>query len=283
MTLVLEVQEVAKAADDVGSSGFGAGLILVGAGFALIPIARALLAYGIPKGPVFFARWGFGHVLTVAAIAFGTLLVAGPILSATSVGALVATLAFLGIGAALAGRTALRLHPEGLGALGFRKGHNLRSMLAGLAAYVVVFPALAGLGWIWPRLADWIELDATGRQEVMKAILALEGGALFFAVFVACVAGPLLEEVLFRGFLQPLLVQNLHERGGIVVTSLLFAVLHGAVAFLPIFGFSLLLGAIQLRSQRIAAAWVVHAAHNGLTLYLGFHFPELLDSPPLTP
>ena len=35
-------------------------------------------------------------------------------------------------------------------------------------------------------------------------------------------------------------------------------------SFLPIFALSLVLGAVMLRTQRIFAAWAVHAAHNGL-------------------
>ena len=79
---------------------------------------------------------------------------------------------------------------------------------------------------------------------------------------------PLLEEVLFRGFLQPLLVQNFRDKGGIVLTSALFAVMHGTSAFLPIFGLSLILGAVMLRTQRLTAVWAIHALHNGLQVAL---------------
>jgi len=87
---------------------------------------------------------------------------------------------------------------------------------------------------------------------------------------------PLFEEVMFRGFLQPLLVQNLGDRGGVALTSFVFALLHGASSILPIFGLSLVLGGIMLRTQRLAAPWAVHALHNGLMLVLLFLFPEVL-------
>jgi membrane protease YdiL (CAAX protease family) len=40
--------------------------------------------------------------------------------------------------------------------------------------------------------------------------------------------------------------------------------------FLLVFVLSLLLGLVQLRTRNLAACWLVHAIHNGLTLSFGF-------------
>lgn len=48
---------------------------------------------------------------------------------------------------------------------------------------------------------------------------------MLFAVFVVGL-GPLCEELAFRGFLMPLLIRSLGAAGGIVLTGLLFGVLH---------------------------------------------------------
>jgi membrane protease YdiL (CAAX protease family) len=45
-----------------------------------------------------------------------------------------------------------------------------------------------------------------------------------------------------------------------------FAALHGTEGIVPIFALSLLLGAIMLRTQRLTAAWAVHAAYNALVI-----------------
>ena len=74
--------------------------------------------------------------------------------------------------------------------------------------------------------------------------------------------------------LQPLFVQNFREGGGIFLTSLAFAALHGAAAFLPVLALSLLLGVIYLRTRSLVAVGVVHAMHNSLVLTLFFNFPE---------
>src|SRR5262249_54711405 len=88
---------------------------------------------------------------------------------------------------------------------------------------------------------------------------------------------PLFEEALFRGMLQPVLVQYLRPAAGIVVTSILFGAMHGLDAFLPIFALSLLLGWIRHRTQRLSAAWAVHALHNAGQFVMLFSLPDLIE------
>lgn len=246
-------------------------------GAAAVPFAAELLRRLPRRGPVFFARWGFSHVLLAAALALVASFVAAPIAFAVEgtergqplgvVAALWLTMAMTGSAALCAGVLARRLHPEGLGALGFERGGNGRACLAGGLAYLLVLPGYFGVASWWPSVAAWLGFEPEP-QPVLMAIRELHGPALWQAVVLAVLIGPLLEETVFRGFLQPLLVQNLRERGGIAVTSALFAALHGASAFAPLFVLSLLLGYVQLRTRRLAAPWFVHGLHNGLTLFL---------------
>jgi hypothetical protein len=88
---------------------------------------------------------------------------------------------------------------------------------------------------------------------------------------------PFVEELFFRGFLQPLLVQNFRDKGGVVLTAAIFGALHGASSFLPIFGLALVLGGVMLRTQRLMAAWAIHALHNGLQIGLILLFGDLVE------
>jgi uncharacterized protein len=97
-------------------------------------------------------------------------------------------------------------------------------------------------------------------------------------VLLGALVLPLFEELLFRGFLQPLLVQNLHDRAGLVLTALCFALLHGVEAGVPIFGFALILGGLMLRTQRLAACWSVHALHNALVFAIVFWYPQAVHT-----
>lgn len=280
MIPLLVSQEVAAAtASDVvqwSATSLAVGAVLTASGVATAPLAGQLVRALARDPKVFFARWGFSHVLAVVVVVLLALVAGRLVGGGGTLAALYRTMAALGVGASFAATIARRLHPEGLRALGWSSTGNLRGILGGSLAYVLVLPAVFGLGLVWPALASVLELDVRP-QEVLVGIGGLEGMAFAQAAVLAVLVGPLLEETLFRGFLQPLFVQNFRERGGVVLTSLLFAALHGSAAFLPLFGLSLLLGTVQLRTRRLAASWFVHGLHNAITLALLALVPEWQD------
>ncbi len=256
------------------------GAALSACGLAAAPLAGEVLRRVPRRVPVFFARWGFSHALLATLCAFGAALVLPTLARAAGAGEapgilprLYLSMAILGAAAACAALFAQRLHPEGLGALGLARGGNPRAVVAGVLAYALVLPGFLGAGALWPLLAERLGFEPAP-QEVLVGIEGLRGAALAQAVVLAVAVGPLLEETVFRGFLQPLLVQNLREKGGVALTSALFAALHGPSAFGPLFVLSLLLGAIQLRTRRLAGAWCVHGLHNAATLAFVLLLPE---------
>lgn len=252
-----------------GAGGAVLGLILLVATLTLVPACVSLARWIDPGRRVFFARWGFSHLVVLAAVFLlsqylvALLLPLGP--GSDGLGLLLrGALAFAPAGWACYA-LARRTEPEPLRALGLELRGATRGILCGAACYVVFLPGLYGLALLWP----WV-LERAGHsfevQEVLQGILALEGASLALALVLAVAVLPFFEELIFRGFIQPLLVQNLREVGGVVVTSALFAGLHGISAAGPVFGLSLLLGALMLRSRRLWAPWAAHALHNGLML-----------------
>jgi membrane protease YdiL (CAAX protease family) len=113
--------------------------------------------------------------------------------------------------------------------------------------------------------------------------LILEAQSRFWSVaFMAVVEAPLLEELMFRNFLQGTL--EVLERGivpneardsrwsfgvvPIVISSSLFAAAHwdhGAAAA-PLFLFALVLGYLYFQTHRLLPCIVAHAALNGFTM-----------------
>jgi len=244
-------------------------LVLVLGGLALVPPTIALVRRLTPRVPVFFARWRFSQLFLV--LAAGVLFVT---LGAGALNALAAPEraglmqvfgACLGLGAtcALIVAIARQMDPDGARCLGLWPGGQMRAGLVGVLAYALCLPTLYGLSILWPWV--YARLGGDFAPQSFFGEFEAAGGAGFWAlVLVVVVAQPLFEELIFRAFLQPLLVQNLGDRGGVALTSVLFALLHGPAFFLPIFALSLLLGALKLRTQRLAASWAVHAAHNAL-------------------
>jgi len=254
------------------------GLVLLGSSLALAPLIVVIARKLFPGRNVVFRRWGFSQILAAIICSTLVLLVAGYVFPVppgqnTLVPSLVRMACALGAGAAFACWSARRLEPDGLRALGFPAGRNVQALLTGLTTYALFLPGLVGLmfawSWILQRLAP-----ETGMQPVLQMALELPRAERWPAVLLGVLVIPFFEELLFRGFLQPLLVQNLHDRPGSVLTALLFGLLHGAAAGVPIFAFALILGGLMLRTQRLAACWGVHALHNALVFAMVFWFPQ---------
>jgi hypothetical protein len=246
--------------------------------------ARLALRALVPEPAAARVRWNLLHVLAVLALALAAatllgaaLLTAGPRVHELLLGQ-AATAFGLGLAALVAVGLARALQPDALACLGLRRGANLRAAGAGLLAYLLCAPALVGAMLVWPWLFE--RLGGTWTQQpIVTQIGELGPAGVAALALLAVVVQPLLEEVLFRSFAQPVLVQRMGVRGGIVLTSVLFAGLHGGSAFLPIFGLSLVLGALMLRTGRLVAVVAVHAVHNGLMLLLVFLAPEVGAAP----
>jgi CAAX protease family protein len=170
--------------------------------------------------------------------------------------------------------------------------------------YALLFAALAmllrleyerpfwrSLGWRWPKysiasiavsgiaLAFAIAiLGALFRTpEVpgpMKELLADRTSVILVAI-AGVTLGPLCEELVFRGFMQPLFIRTLGVAPGIILSALGFGLLH-----LPQYGFTwqhgLLIslagagfGWMRWASGSTFGSAVMHSAYN-LTLFLGF-------------
>jgi len=108
-----------------------------------------------------------------------------------------------------------------------------------------------------------VQMDALDQLEKYPVILAIFG---IMAVTIA----PLFEELLFRGFLQPLFSRTFGFIAGILITGILFGLLHSvqyknvwqyvaAVSFVGI-----VLGAVRYRTGSIIPSMVMHGCYNAV-------------------
>jgi len=261
------------------TSEAAAGFVMLVGGLALVPIAVLLARRIHPGRNVHFARWGFTHALVVLALFVG---LSFPWMGAPEqpvaeepaggvpplvLGFVLQVFVWLLLSAAIVA-SAVRVSPEGWRALGFHRGQGARAVLAGLVAFALCLPAILGCELLWPWLLERAGASIAP-QEVAVRIAELDPRWWWIAVPAGTLVLPFFEELMFRGFLQPLFVQNFGDKGGVVVTSVLFAAVHGELtAFLPLFAISLVLGGIMLRTQRLVACWLAHAFSNGIAMSL---------------
>lgn len=115
--------------------------------------------------------------------------------------------------------------------------------------------------------------DAFSFDEVSKRASDLvdvaRGGWIFLLALVVIVGAPIVEEIVYRGVVQPGLVASWGRTVGILATAALFAAIHMQPVELPgLFVFALVLGWARHSTGTIGLSIVTHMAFNATGLAL---------------
>ncbi|HTL90582.1 MAG TPA: type II CAAX endopeptidase family protein [Leptolyngbya sp.] len=151
----------------------------------------------------------------------------------------------------------------------FRFSLKGRWLLWGVGGYAAAYPLVAGVSWINEKI--W---QGRGGSNPLLSI-ALEGRdtiALVIFFITAAIAAPLFEETFFRGFLLPSLTKYFTTWQAILLSSLIFAIVHLSLSeVLPLTVLGIILGFVYTRTQNLMASVLLHALWNSgtlLTLFL---------------
>ncbi len=142
---------------------------------------------------------------------------------------------------------------------------------AGLVIYLILTATLTAIALLIPGF------DANQIQETGFANLSYRY-EYFLAFATLVVIAPLAEEILFRGYLYGKLRKYLPVWFSVLLTSLLFAAVHGQwnVA-VDVFALSLVLCTLREITGNIWASFLLHVLKNGIAYYLLFINPSLLN------
>ncbi len=115
---------------------------------------------------------------------------------------------------------------------------------------------------VWPVPFDQLAL----RYKLVNPATWWNG---FSALFALVIVAPVTEELVFRGWLLPMLSERYGTTAALAWTSMLFGLIHiepGAIVYATVGG--LILGAIAIRTGSTLASIAVHAGINALPLLL---------------
>jgi membrane protease YdiL (CAAX protease family) len=155
--------------------------------------------------------------------------------------------------------------------------HIQKDILIALTGCAIAFPlvTLTGqtLDWLTVRLFNAVTLPD---QSAVLFIKLTIGKPLYFtlaSLSVICFV-PVVEEILFRAFLQSWLLRYCSTRTAISVASILFALFHYSASqgignisiIISLFILSLFLGYIYERQGSLLSPIVFHAAFNALSI-----------------
>ncbi len=164
-----------------------------------------------------------------------------------------------------------------LSLLGIRFNNFFKNSVLSVAKYIQAAPLFVIALLVVVFVADKFNFEPEP-QEILG--IFLKENDTFFLIFLgifACIIGPIVEEIFFRGFMYPALKNRLGIFWGVMITSVFFALLHGNVAaFLPILILGILLIYIYERTKSLTYSILVHMIHNSVMLYFVFVFKTLL-------
>jgi uncharacterized protein len=153
----------------------------------------------------------------------------------------------------------------------------------GIAVWFVSYPLVLAFSQI-ASIAAWHFIHHSFVEQVVVQHLrkTLPDPLLFAVTGLAIVTiVPLTEEFLFRGLLQSWLKRKLHATGGIVLSSLIFAIFHFSEAqgvtnfelLTSLFLLSCMLGYIYERQRSLWASVGLHSFFNFMSLVMIFKEP----------
>ena len=149
----------------------------------------------------------------------------------------------------------------------------VKEVKRGIAAYVGVFPIFAlslfsaiiisNLLRYEPPLHPLVKIFV---EEEQRSQLVFQ-----FAILLAAVLAPIMEELFFRGFCYPVFRGWWGAQAAAGVSAAFFAGIHGSgFAFFPIFILGLALAWLYEKRGGVTACWIFHIFHN--MLFTGYFF-----------
>lgn len=144
---------------------------------------------------------------------------------------------------------------------------------AGFIVYLVLTVAITWLGGLLFTFVDFEQTQDTG-------FTGLSSQLEYILAFVSLViVAPFAEEVLFRGYLLGKLRKIVPIWLAILITSLLFAFVHGQWNVgLDVFALSIVLCLLRVYTGSLWASIVLHMLKNGIAFYFLFINPVLLST-----
>ena len=137
-----------------------------------------------------------------------------------------------------------------------------------LLGYVVMFSCES----LAQYLMEMRGIDTTANQDAIVQLLA--GVPFWLALLITAPLPALAEEIIFRGYLYKKLFGGL-SIGGLVLSSLIFGLMHGPTDWLSCFIYSssgLILGYSYYKTGYLIYPIVIHLLQNGLTTILYYFF-----------
>jgi len=155
--------------------------------------------------------------------------------------------------------------------IGLTLKNFFRNVMYGIAGYIAVIPPLVATLIITVIVLQIFHLKPPVQPIVDILIKEKKVPMLVYSSLFAAIAGPIMEEIVFRGFMYKAFKERWGIFWGIMITSALFSLLHGhLVGFVPILILGILLAYLYEKTGSLVPSMTVHITHNLASLALVF-------------
>ena len=158
--------------------------------------------------------------------------------------------------------------------LGFQMAQfPFREIWMGIRSYFAILPIFIGILAVLVYVANFFAYEPPPHPlaEVLLEHETLSVWMVAFSLFVACVVGPIVEEIFFRGFFYPALRKYLGRGWAALITAVLFAGVHeNMFSFFPIFFLGVVLCYLYEQRSNLVSCISLHMFHN--TAFIAYFF-----------
>jgi membrane protease YdiL (CAAX protease family) len=157
------------------------------------------------------------------------------------------------------------LWPRALAGIDFFAGSTLRAVAAGVMWGIPAWIVATMLAAIVAQLLAMFHIQP--EPQIAEQFIDLANP--WIAVLATVVVAPIAEETFFRGVAFNAWAREYGVRRAVVLSALLFALIHGSLgALVPIFVLGVALAVIYRRTGNLASNIALHATFNGISVLI---------------
>lgn len=144
----------------------------------------------------------------------------------------------------------------------------------GVAAYIAWMPATIGLSQALEWMSGWFGSsnveDTPSGHPMFQSPPSDSGLLLFLSIFATVAWAPLVEEIIFRGFLQGWVRERLGPALAVFITSIAFGIVHpySPLGIIQVTAAGFMFCMLREMRGSLIAPMVAHALHNGLITWM---------------
>ncbi len=163
------------------------------------------------------------------------------------------------------------IHHQHLSAIGVTLKNFFKNVFYGIAGYLAVIPILF-ITMIITAVIITIFKYRPPVQPIVDILLKEQKiPLLIYSSLFAAIAGPIMEEIFFRGFMYNAIKKHIGVFWGVIITSSVFSFLHAhVVGFMPIMILGILLAYLYEKTGSLVPSITVHITHNLASLFMVF-------------